>query len=55
MRSKDGAKGRNRPQPLSPLAQARAKGIRTGRTDLPPEQVIAMLARYGPEGNDDDN
>ncbi|MPZ27547.1 MAG: hypothetical protein GEV12_14340 [Micromonosporaceae bacterium] len=45
-RSKDGAKGRNRPKPLSPLAGKR--GSRIGKTDRPPEQVKAVLARYGP-------
>lgn len=45
MRTKDGSKGRNRPKPISPLAQPRGK--RTGRTDLPPSDVIAVLSRIG--------
>lgn len=44
-RTKDGAKGRNRPKPLSPLAQ---KGARYGKTDRDPEEVKAYLARFGP-------
>lgn len=46
-RSKDGSKGRNRPKPLSPLAQKRA-GRRVGKTDRDPDEVKAVLARYGP-------
>lgn len=45
MRTKDGAKGRNRPKPISPLATPRGK--RTGQTDRPPAEVIAVLQRIG--------
>lgn len=45
-RTKDGAKGRNRPKPLSPLAKKPGKKI--GRTDRSPSEVAALLARYGP-------
>lgn len=45
LQSKDGAKGTNRPKPVSPLAQPK----RVGRTDRDPEEVMAMLARYGPQ------
>lgn len=41
--SKDGAKGTNRPKPLSPLAQKPAKvGNTAGRGDA---EVISLLAR----------
>lgn len=46
LRTKDGAKGRNRPKKLSPLA--RPAGRRTGRTDRSPSEVAELLARYGP-------
>lgn len=46
-RTKDGAKGRNRPKPLSPLAKKRGPE-KTGRTDRSPSEVVALLARYGP-------
>lgn len=45
-RSKDGAKGRNKPKPISPLAQK--PGLKTGRTDREPGEVIALLANLGP-------
>ncbi|MEU2180116.1 DUF5361 domain-containing protein [Streptomyces thermolilacinus] len=45
-RSRDGAKGRNRPRPTSPLAKS--TGVRTGRTDRSPADVQALLAQYGP-------
>lgn len=45
-RSKDGQKNRNKPKPVSPLAQK--PGIRTGRTDRTPGEVQRLLARYGP-------
>lgn len=45
-RSKDGAKGRNRPKPISPLAKQ--SGKRYGRTDRSPDEVKAHLARFGP-------
>ena len=45
MRTKDGAKGRNRPKPISPLATPRGK--RTGQTDKAPAEVIAVLSRIG--------
>nr|WP_240981177.1 DUF5361 domain-containing protein [Streptomyces sp. N502] len=45
-RSKDGTKGRNRPKPISPLAQK--PGLRTGRTDRSPREVQELLARFGP-------
>lgn len=48
-RSKDGSKGRNRPKPLSPLAQK--SGTRVGKTDRDPDEVKAVLARYGPAVN----
>lgn len=44
-RTKDGAKGRNRPKPLSPLAD---RGKRVGHTDRSPEEIKAYLARFGP-------
>jgi hypothetical protein len=44
-RSKDGHHGRNRPKPISPMAQ---RGRRWGRTDRSPVEVAAVLARYGP-------
>lgn len=44
-RTKDGAKGRNRPKPLSPLAKS---GTRYGKTDRSPEEVKAFLARLNP-------
>lgn len=44
-RTKAGRKGTNRPKPLSPLAQ---RGKRYGRTDRPPEEVKAFLARLNP-------
>lgn len=46
-RSADGAKGRRPPQRISPLT--RAPTTRLGRTELPPEQVKDLLARYGPQ------
>lgn len=46
-RSKDGAKNRNRPKPISPLAAQR--GVRYGRTDRSPQEVAELLARYGPQ------
>lgn len=47
MRSKDGAKNRNRPKPVSPLKE---RGTQTyGKTDRPPHEVMALLARYGPK------
>jgi hypothetical protein len=46
MRSKDGAKGRNRPKPLSPLAKPR--GLRIGGTDRSPSEVMEVLARMAP-------
>jgi hypothetical protein len=45
-RTKDGRRGRNRPKPISPLA--RKAGTRYGRTDRPPQDVKAYLARFGP-------
>jgi hypothetical protein len=45
-RTKDGAKGRRRPKPLSPLAKDR--GVRYGQTDRAPEEIKAYLARFGP-------
>ncbi len=50
MQSKDGAKGRNRPKPVSPLAQPK----RVGRTDRDPDDVKAMLARFGPQHGDNE-
>jgi hypothetical protein len=47
-RSKDGSKGRNRPKPISPLLRNRG-GTRIGKTDRSPEEVKALLARYGPQ------
>lgn len=44
-RSKNGAKNRNRPKPISPLAK---RGKRYGKTDRSPEEVKAYLARFGP-------
>lgn len=46
-RSKDGAKGRNKPKPISPLAKK--PGLKTGRTDREPGEVVTLLARVGPE------
>lgn len=45
MRTKAGQKGRGRPKPISPLAQK--PGKRTGKTDLPPGEVAAVLAQLG--------
>lgn len=45
-RTKDGAKNRNRPRPISPLAKP--PGRKTGHTDRSPSDVAALLARYGP-------
>lgn len=42
-RTKDGAKGRNRPKPISPLRKA--PGKRIGRTDRSPAQIAAWLDR----------
>lgn len=46
LQSKDGAKGRNRPRLLSPLAKPRGKRI--GRTSRTPAEVIEVLDRLGP-------
>ena len=46
LQSADGAKGRNRPKPLSPGAD---QAKRVGRTDRDPLEVMAMLARFGPQ------
>lgn len=46
LQSKDGQKGRNRPEPTSPLA---ARPRRVGKTDRDPAEVVAMLARFGPQ------
>ena len=56
MQSKDGAKNRNRPKPVSPLVRDdRSKKV--GGTDLPQEQVREWLKRIGPaertNGNSD--
>lgn len=48
LRTKDGAKGRNRPKRLSPLAKpqgTRHGSVPAGRT---PTEVRQLLARYGP-------
>lgn len=45
MRSKDGSRNRNRPKPLSPLAQGKDKKHGTA---TPAPQAIAMLSQYGP-------
>lgn len=45
-RSKDGRKGSKRPKPLSPLTKS--PGIRYGKTDKAPDEVIAFLARLNP-------
>lgn len=45
LQSADGAKGRNRPKPVSPAARPK----RIGHTDRDPAEVMAMLARYGPQ------
>jgi hypothetical protein len=44
-RSKDGAKGRNKPKPISPLAKK--PGLKTGHTDRDPSEVMHLLARVG--------
>lgn len=44
-RTKAGAKGRNRPKPISPLARQEK---RYGKTDRSPEEVKAFLARLNP-------
>lgn len=47
-RTKSGAKNRNRPKPVSPLAKG--SGERTiGGTDVPQEDVRDWLAEIGPE------
>ena len=45
-KTKDGRKNRNRPKPISPLAQK--AGNRYGKTDRSPEEIKAYLARFGP-------
>lgn len=50
LQSEDGHKGRNRPAPLSPLAD---KPKRVGHTDRDPEEVMALLARFGPQREPD--
>lgn len=45
-RSKDGAKGRNRPKPISPLTKK--AGNRYGKTSRSPDEIKAYLARFGP-------
>lgn len=42
-RTKDGAKNRNRPKPISPLKKAPGKQI--GKTDRSPAEVAAYLQR----------
>lgn len=44
-RTKAGSKGRNKPKPISPLAQ---RGKRWGKTDRSPDEVKAFLARLNP-------
>ncbi|MFE6379234.1 hypothetical protein [Streptomyces roseolus] len=44
MRTKDATKGRGRPAPLSPLKKK--PGLRTGRTDRSPAEVMALLRRH---------
>jgi hypothetical protein len=44
-RTKDGQKGRNKPDPLSPLKKK--PGLRTGRTDRDPADVMQLLKRVG--------
>jgi hypothetical protein len=51
MRSKDGAKNRNRPKPLSPLNK-RGREVRYGHTDADPETAMRMLAKFGPRPPD---
>lgn len=46
LRSKDGAKGRNRPKRISPLAKK--PGTRIGRTTRSPREVMDLLRRIGP-------
>jgi hypothetical protein len=45
-RSKDGARNRNKPKRISPLAKM--PGHRYGRTDCSPDEVIAYLRRLNP-------
>lgn len=53
LQSRDGAKGRNRPEPVSPLAEKR--GHRIGDTaDRDPLEVMALLARFGPQPEPDE-
>lgn len=46
-RTKDGTKGRNRPKPVSPLAE---RGTRVGKTDKSPAEVIDFLDRLHRRG-----
>ena len=54
-RTKDGSKGRNRPKPLSPLAQAQMEAAAAddprnrhyGRPTIPQDEVLALLRRLG--------
>ncbi len=49
MQTKDGQKGNKRPERSSPLAPKKTKR-KWGKTDLPPEQVEAMLHRVARGG-----
>lgn len=42
-----GKKNATRPKPMSPLAKK--PGQRYGRTDRSPDEVKALLARFGPQ------
>ncbi|MEU6204595.1 DUF5361 domain-containing protein [Micromonospora musae] len=45
-RTRDGQKNRNRPKPISPLAQR--SGQKYGKTTRSPDEIKAYLARFGP-------
>lgn len=51
-RTKDGARGRNKPKPLSPISAA--KRSHYGHTDRAPDEVKKMLGQYGPNGTGSD-
>lgn len=52
-RTKDGAKGSNRPKPISPLAPSDNKTVTYGKTELSPEDVIAYFDKlHGRTGKD---
>lgn len=55
MRTKDGHKGRSRPDPISPITKAARKPTTHGGTDLSPAEVIELLKGYGPAESETDD